>query len=103
MIFTVSQLSLFFSRCKLLVGLAYFQAPPNSSLVGNNWFIFNCCFYCDLHDEKDEQKRIFKAALKMWSDVTDLTFSEAKSPSSADLKIRQVKSLIYGFYKDKIT
>jgi len=59
-------------------------------------FFLQLFFFCDHNDAKDEQKQAFAAAMKMWSDVTNLTFSEVNSASSADLKIRQVKSLIHG-------
>ena len=37
---------------------------------------------------QDLQDKIFAKALKFWSDVSGLSFSQASSASSADLKIR---------------
>lgn len=54
--------------------------------TGSKWSKKDLTYFVDL--PQDLQDKIFAKALKFWSDVSGLSFSQASSASSADIKIR---------------
>ena len=47
-----------------------------------------CHFFFSEYNAQDQQRQIFADSLQFWADVSGLTFSEVRSASSADIKIR---------------
>ena len=45
-------------------------------------------FFFSEYNAQGQQRQIFADSLQFWADVSGLTFSEVRSASSADIKIR---------------